>query len=175
MLQELDDQKAETRKTGKVLFAEAGRITVKKPKLRAMVAKARRAKAVAAGQIPEPKRTREALERDHKAWIPSIVETYSRFLTKVYCAKVKTTKAKPRQICSRWVLTSTKGRLCTLGYTTLTSIAVKVKSSGIRPAVLRRSIKATCRKALTSLKPLLLNHAKTLAESCQHYWCFATY
>ena len=47
---------------------------VENPKLRAMVAKARRTKAVAAGQIPEPKSTREALERDHEAWIPSIVE-----------------------------------------------------------------------------------------------------
>ena len=47
---------------------------VENPKLRAMVAKARRTKAVAAGQIQEPKSTREALERDHEAWIPSIVE-----------------------------------------------------------------------------------------------------
>jgi hypothetical protein len=74
VLQELDEQKVETRKTGKVSFAKAGKIMVENPNLRAMVAKARRNKAVAAGQIPEPKSTREALERDHEAWIPSIVE-----------------------------------------------------------------------------------------------------
>ena len=67
MLQALDDQKLETRKTGKVSFAKAGRIMVEHPKLRATVARARRTKAVAAGQIPEPKSTREAVERDHKA------------------------------------------------------------------------------------------------------------
>ena len=68
MLQELDDQKVETRKTGKVSFTKAGKVMVENPKLRAMVAKARRTKAVAAGKIPEPKSTREALERDHEAW-----------------------------------------------------------------------------------------------------------
>ena len=42
--------------------------------MRAMIAKVKRRKAVAAGDVAEPNSTREALERDHEKWIPSIKE-----------------------------------------------------------------------------------------------------
>jgi hypothetical protein len=74
LLQEVNEQKAVTRSTGKVSFAKKSNMMVTDPHMRAMVAKAKRRKAVAAGDIAEPNSTREALERDHEKWIPSIVE-----------------------------------------------------------------------------------------------------
>ena len=74
MLQEVNEQKAVTRSAGKVSFAKKSNMMVTDPHMRAMVAKAKRRKAVAAGDVAEPNSTREALERDHEKWIPSIVE-----------------------------------------------------------------------------------------------------
>jgi site-specific DNA-cytosine methylase len=74
VLQEITEQKANTRSTGKVSFAKKGNLMAEEPMMRAMIAKAKRRKAVAAGDIAEPNSTREALERDHEKWIPSIVE-----------------------------------------------------------------------------------------------------
>ena len=58
MLQEVNEQKATTRRTGKVSFAKAGSIMAEEPMVHAMLAKAKRQKAVAAGDIPEPNSTR---------------------------------------------------------------------------------------------------------------------
>ena len=53
VLQEVNEQQATTRHTGKTSFAKAGNIMAEEPMMRAMIAKAKRRKAVAAGDIPE--------------------------------------------------------------------------------------------------------------------------
>ena len=75
VVSELKEQKSQIRDTGKVNFAKGTDHSMfTDPKFRAMAVKARRQKAVAAGHIPEPRSTREALERDHEKWLPSIKE-----------------------------------------------------------------------------------------------------
>ena len=75
VVSELKDQKQQIRDTSKVNFAKGTDHSMfTDPEFRAMAVKARRQKAVAAGHIPEPRSTREALERDHEKWLPSIKE-----------------------------------------------------------------------------------------------------
>jgi hypothetical protein len=74
VLQEINEQKSYTQRTGKVSFAKKGNLMAEEPMMRAMIAKVKRRKAVAAGDVAEPNSTREALERDHEKWIPSIKE-----------------------------------------------------------------------------------------------------
>ena len=136
VLQELEDQKSVTRSTGKVSFAKAGRIMVENPKLRAMVAKARRTKAVAAGEIAEPKSTREALERDHEAWLPSIVEEIQPLFDKDVLCQGEVDKGYTKAELLKKASTSTLDLQCTLVYTTLTNTAVKAKLIGTKPDAL---------------------------------------
>ena len=57
---------------------------IQDPSLRAMAAKAKpkRRKAIASGEVAEPSSTREALQRDHQKWIPSIVEEVKQLFDK---------------------------------------------------------------------------------------------
>ena len=76
VVQEVAEQKEETRKAGRACFAKKCNPMIRDPGLRAMAAKAKpkRRKAIASGEVAEPSSTREALQRDHQKWIPSIVE-----------------------------------------------------------------------------------------------------
>ena len=65
VLQEANEQKATTRRTSKVSSAKAVNVMEEAPMMHAMIAKSKRRKAVAAGDISEPSSTRGALGRGH--------------------------------------------------------------------------------------------------------------